>query len=82
MRLSSCMVDDDAVPVGTLVAVNVGQPREVSWRGRTVRTGVWKQPVHGPQRVRTLNIDGDGRATFPDTQAPIAPCWWAGAQSG
>jgi ferredoxin-NADP reductase/MOSC domain-containing protein YiiM/ferredoxin len=43
------------------VAVNVGMPRNVAWRGRTVHTGVWKRPVEGPQMVRTLNLDGDGQ---------------------
>src|SRR6478735_3944759 len=43
-----------------LVAVNVGLPQDVPWRGRTVHTGVFKYPVDGPQMVRTLNIDGDG----------------------
>ncbi|MCT9930397.1 MOSC and FAD-binding oxidoreductase domain-containing protein [Planotetraspora sp. A-T 1434] len=44
-----------------LLAVNVGMPRDVSWRGRTVHTGVWKRPVTGPRMVRRLNIDGDGQ---------------------
>ncbi len=48
-------------PSGNLVAVNVGLPRDVEWRGRTVHTGVWKRPVDGPRLVRTLNIDGDGQ---------------------
>jgi ferredoxin-NADP reductase/MOSC domain-containing protein YiiM len=44
-----------------LLAVNVGLPREHTWRGRTVRTGVWKEPVVGRRMVRRLNIDGDGQ---------------------
>ena len=48
-------------PVGRLVSVNVGLPREVVWQGRTVHTGVWKEPVDGPRMVRRLNIDGDGQ---------------------
>jgi ferredoxin-NADP reductase/MOSC domain-containing protein YiiM/ferredoxin len=48
-------------PVGTLLSVNVGMPRDVSWRGRTVFTGVFKDPVIGPRRVRRLNVDGDGQ---------------------
>jgi ferredoxin-NADP reductase/MOSC domain-containing protein YiiM len=44
-----------------LVAVNVGLPREHTWRGRTVLTGVWKEPVVGRRMVRRLNIDGDGQ---------------------
>ncbi|HEY6746902.1 MAG TPA: MOSC and FAD-binding oxidoreductase domain-containing protein [Mycobacteriales bacterium] len=51
----------DERSVGRLVSVNVGKPRDVAWRGRTVHTGVWKQPVSGPVMVRRLNLDGDGQ---------------------
>ena len=47
--------------MGTLRSVNVGKPRNVSWQGRTVYTGVWKAPVDGPVTVRRLNVDGDGQ---------------------
>jgi ferredoxin-NADP reductase/MOSC domain-containing protein YiiM len=47
--------------MATLLSVNVGMPKDVSWRGRTVHTGVWKSPVSGPRMVRRLNIDGDGQ---------------------
>ncbi|MBC2642570.1 MULTISPECIES: MOSC domain-containing protein [unclassified Rhodococcus (in: high G+C Gram-positive bacteria)] len=47
--------------MATLSSLNVGMPRDVSWRGRTVHTGVWKWPVDGPRTVRRLNIDGDGQ---------------------
>jgi ferredoxin-NADP reductase/MOSC domain-containing protein YiiM len=47
--------------VPTLLSVNVGLPRDVSWQGKTVHTGVWKHSVPGPQMVRRLNIDGDGQ---------------------
>ena len=52
-----------AVPqqVGALLSVNVGLPKDVSWHGKTVFTGVFKDPVAGPRRVRRLNIDGDGQ---------------------
>jgi ferredoxin-NADP reductase/MOSC domain-containing protein YiiM/ferredoxin len=46
---------------GTLVSVNVGMPKDVAWQGRTVFTGVFKDPVTGPRRVRRLNVDGDGQ---------------------
>jgi ferredoxin-NADP reductase/MOSC domain-containing protein YiiM len=46
---------------GRLVAVNVGLPKDVTWRGRTVFTGVFKSAVQGARRVRTLNVDGDGQ---------------------
>ncbi|MEV8610726.1 MOSC domain-containing protein [Amycolatopsis sp. NPDC051373] len=45
----------------TLLSVNLGMPKDVSWQGKTVHTGVWKRPVEGPARVRRLNIDGDGQ---------------------
>jgi ferredoxin-NADP reductase/MOSC domain-containing protein YiiM len=47
--------------VGRLVSVNVGMPKNVQWRGKTVHTGIWKTPVEGPVMVRCLNIDGDGQ---------------------
>jgi ferredoxin-NADP reductase/MOSC domain-containing protein YiiM len=47
--------------VGTLLSVNVGMPKNVPWRGRTVFTGVFKHSVAGPRRVRSLNIEGDGQ---------------------
>ncbi len=50
-----------AQPVGQLVSVNVGMPKEVSWQGRTVFTGVFKDPASGPRRVGRLNVDGDGQ---------------------
>jgi ferredoxin-NADP reductase/MOSC domain-containing protein YiiM len=48
-------------PAPLLVSVNVGMPKDVPWQGKTVHTGVWKHPVHGPAMVRRLNIDGDGQ---------------------
>ncbi len=48
-------------PAGTLLSVNVGMPKNVSWQGRTVFTGVFKDPVTGSRRVRRLNLDGDGQ---------------------
>jgi ferredoxin-NADP reductase/MOSC domain-containing protein YiiM len=44
-----------------LLSVNVGLPRDVAWNGRTVHTGIWKQPVSGPVMARRLNLDGDGQ---------------------
>jgi ferredoxin-NADP reductase/MOSC domain-containing protein YiiM/ferredoxin len=45
-----------------LVSLNVGLPREVEWRGRTVRTAIFKAPVAGRRRVDGLNVEGDGQA--------------------
>jgi ferredoxin-NADP reductase/MOSC domain-containing protein YiiM/ferredoxin len=47
--------------VGTLLSVNVGMPKDVPWQGKTVFTGVFKDPVTGPRRVSKLNIEGDGQ---------------------
>src|SRR6516165_1460948 len=44
-----------------LLSVNVGLPRDVEWKGRTVHTGIWKHPVHGGCRVSRLNLEGDGQ---------------------
>src|ERR1700688_2548448 len=44
-----------------LLSVNVGLPREIAWRGKTVFTSVWKEPVQGRRLVRPLNIDGDAQ---------------------
>ena len=46
-----------------LLSVNVGMPRDIEWRGRTVHTGIWKAPVQGRRMVRRLNIDGTVKAT-------------------
>lgn len=47
--------------MGRLLSVNVGMPKDVQWRDKTVYTGVYKTPVRGPVMVRRLNIDGDGQ---------------------
>ena len=44
-----------------LISINVGLPRDVSWRGATVHTAVWKFPVTDRRMARRLNIDGDGQ---------------------
>src|SRR5216683_2716769 len=44
-----------------LLSVNVGLPRDIEWKGRTVHTGIWKNPVSGRCRVGRLNLDGDGQ---------------------
>ena len=47
--------------MGRLVSINVGLPRDVAWRGETVHTAIWKQPVQGRIPVRRLNVEGDGQ---------------------
>ena len=45
-----------------LISVNTGLPREVSWHGRMVTTGIFKEPVKGRVPLRKLNLDGDRQA--------------------
>ncbi|WP_321475957.1 MOSC and FAD-binding oxidoreductase domain-containing protein [uncultured Paludibaculum sp.] len=44
-----------------LVSINVGLPRDIEWKGQTVRTAVWKLPVQGRVAVGRLNLEGDGQ---------------------
>jgi len=45
-----------------LLSVNVSLPKEIPYRGQTVTTGIFKEPVNGRVKLRTLNLDGDGQA--------------------
>jgi MOSC domain-containing protein YiiM len=45
-----------------LISVCVGLPRDVSWKGKPVTTGIFKQPVAGRVMMRSLNLDGDQQA--------------------
>ena len=44
---------------GKLISVNVGLPRVVEWKGRTITTGIFKEPVEGRTTLHRLNLDGD-----------------------
>ena len=44
-----------------LLSVNVGMPKDVHWRGKTVFTGVFKDPVTGSRRVGKRGVEGDGQ---------------------
>jgi len=45
-----------------LLSVQVGLPRDASWRGKTLRTGIFKQPVEGPVAARGHQLAGDAQA--------------------
>jgi MOSC domain-containing protein YiiM len=49
------------VPV-KILSLNVARPKLVAYQGNTISTGIFKQPVSGPVRLRTLNLDGDRQA--------------------
>jgi MOSC domain-containing protein YiiM len=42
-----------------VIAVSVGLPREVDWRGQVVVTSIFKTPVATRVWARQLNLDGD-----------------------
>ena len=55
-----------------LLSVNVGRPREMTYRDRrdrekTTTTAIFKQPVSGRLRLGATNLDGDGQQ--PPTEA-------------
>ncbi len=45
-----------------LISLNVGRPRLVVYRGKTINTGIFKQPISGPVQLQSLNVDGDRQA--------------------
>lgn len=45
-----------------IVSVNVGRPQEIVWKGKTVRTGIFKEPVAGLVTINKLNLAGDSQA--------------------
>lgn len=49
------------LPMARLLSVNVGLPRDIEWKGRTVHTAIWKDPVPGRCRAGRLNLAGDGQ---------------------
>ena len=61
-----------------VVSVNVGQPRELHWRGRRVTTCIFKEPVEGRVAVRRLHLEGDQQANLkvhggPDKAVYVYP---------
>ena len=44
------------------LSISVGLPREVTWKGRTVSTSIFKEPVSEPVLLRRHNLEGDGQA--------------------
>jgi MOSC domain-containing protein YiiM len=45
-----------------LLSVNVGRPRSVDYLGRTVRTGIFKEPALVRVHVGRTNVEGDRQA--------------------
>ena len=53
---------------GRLLSVNVGMPKDVSWQGKTVFTGVFKDSVLGARRVGKITLEGDAQDDLPARQ--------------
>ena len=69
---------EKTVPEGRVASVNVGLPRTVEWKGKSVTTGIFKEPVQGHIPLRTLNLEGDGQADLsvhggPDMAVYVYP---------
>lgn len=47
-----------------VVSVQIGQPREIQWRGDIVRTSIFKSPVKGPVMIRRYHVEGDAQANL------------------
>ncbi|HEV7732393.1 MAG TPA: MOSC domain-containing protein [Candidatus Binatia bacterium] len=61
-----------------VLAVSVGRPRDVEWRGHTTRTSIFKTPVTGRVHVGRLNLDGDEQSDLsvhggPDKAVYVYP---------
>ena len=47
---------------GKVVTLNIGEPRLVTYRGMSFRTGILKAPTDKPLILKKLNFTGDGQA--------------------
>jgi len=45
-----------------LISLNVARPRLVVYKGATISTGIFKEPVAAPLQLSSLNLDGDRQA--------------------
>lgn len=45
-----------------LLSVNIAQPRDIEYEGKTVSTGIFKEPVSGPVMLNKEGLEGDGQA--------------------
>jgi MOSC domain-containing protein YiiM len=45
-----------------LLSLNIARPRLTLYEGRSINTGIFKQPVAGRVMLRKLNLDGDRQA--------------------
>jgi MOSC domain-containing protein YiiM len=51
-----------ATPLGKVLSVNVGTPREFEYQGRPAKSAIWKSPVVGRIAAKGVNLAGDDQA--------------------
>jgi MOSC domain-containing protein YiiM len=61
-----------------ILSINVGRPRQLEWRGKTVTTSILKEPVSGAVSVSRLNLEGDEQSDLsvhggPDKAVYVYP---------
>jgi MOSC domain-containing protein YiiM len=54
-----------------ILSVNVSLPKEIDFEGQRMKTGIFKDPVEGRIRLKTLNLDGDRQADLAVHGDPI-----------
>ncbi|BBA34305.1 MOSC domain protein [Methylocaldum marinum] len=42
-----------------LLAISLAEPKQVEYHGRSISTGIYKEPVEGPVKVGTFGLEGD-----------------------
>lgn len=45
-----------------ILSINVSMGREITYMGKALRTGIFKEPVKGRVMLRWLNLDGDAQS--------------------
>ena len=53
-----------------LLSVNVSLPKQVLYQGKTITTGIFKEPVQNRVRLRGLTLEGDGQADLDGHGGP------------
>lgn len=54
-----------------LISLSVARPRLTVYKGTTINTGIFKEPVVGRVALRTLNLDGDQQADLSVHGGPL-----------
>lgn len=52
----------EGIGIMKLVSLNVARPQLIVYQGKTISTGIFKQPVSGAVQLRSLNFEEDSQA--------------------